>query len=109
MSEHVGEVGDSSFEESVLKSDIPVLIDFWAPWCAPCKSIAPLLEEVAEEFAGKIQISKMNVDDNPRTPSEYNIRSIPNLVFFKGGQVVHQLVGAVPKDRLVAAIEEVIQ
>lgn len=107
MAGNVGEISDSSFEAEVLKSDIPVLVDFWAPWCGPCKSIAPVLEELATEFNGKIKFAKINVDDNPKTPTQYNVRGIPNLVFFKDGEVVEQIVGAVPKDQLVEAITKV--
>lgn len=106
MAGNVGEVSDSSFETEVLNADVPVLVDFWAPWCGPCKSIAPVLEELASEFDGKIKIVKINVDDNPKTPTQYNVRGIPNLVFFKGGEVIEQIVGAVPKDQLVEAINK---
>ncbi len=108
MSESVKEVTDSSFDADVLKSTVPVMVDFWAPWCGPCKAIAPVLADIATEFAGKLSVTKMNVDDNPRTPSSYNVRGIPNLIFFKGGQVVEQVVGAVPKEQLVAAVKKVI-
>lgn len=108
MAGKVKEISDASFDSEVLKSSIPVLVDFWAPWCGPCKSIAPVLDEVSGEYSGKITIAKMNVDDNPRTPSQYGVRAIPNLVLFKGGQVVDQLVGAVPKEQLTAAIDKVI-
>lgn len=108
MAGKVGEISDSDFEGSVLKASGPVLVDFWAPWCGPCKSIAPVLEELAGEFGTQIQILKINVDDNPRSPSQYNVRGIPKLVFFKGGSVVHEITGAVPKDQLVAAIKKVV-
>lgn len=102
------EVSDSSFDADILKSPIPVLVDFWAPWCGPCKSIAPVIEEIARDFQGKLKVAKLNVDDNPKTPTAYNVRGIPNLVLFKGGKVVEQIVGAVPKDQLVSAINRVL-
>ena len=108
MAGNVGEISDSSFDAEVLKSQTPCLVDFWAPWCGPCKSIAPILEEIAKAFSGKLRVLKMNVDDNPRTPSMYNVRGIPNLVFFKGGELVEQIVGAVPKDQLVTAVNKII-
>ena len=104
----VQSVGDDSFEREVLQSSTPVLIDFWAPWCAPCRAIAPVVEELAAEYAGKIKVLKMNVDDNPRTPSRYGVRGIPNLILFHGGQVKEQIVGAVPKSQLVKAISSVV-
>lgn len=108
MSDNVSEISDTSFEADILKSSIPALVDFWAPWCGPCKSIAPILEEIAKEYTGKIKIAKLNVDDNPRTPTQYNVRGIPNLVFFRDGKVVEQIVGAIPKDQLVAAVRKVV-
>ena len=108
MADSVSEISDSDFENTVLKSDLPVLVDFWAPWCGPCKSIAPILEEVAGEFTDKLIIKKMNVDENPLTPSKYNVRGIPNLVFFKDGNVVNQIVGAVPKEQLIEAVNQVV-
>ena len=102
----VHQVSDSSFDAEVLKSDLPVLIDFWAPWCGPCKAIAPVVDELAKEYAGRLKVVKMNVDDNPQTPSRYGVRGIPNLILFKGGQVRDQIVGAVPKAQLVKAINQ---
>jgi thioredoxin 1 len=104
----VQQVSDSSFEADVLQSDLPVLIDFWAPWCGPCKQIAPVVDELAKEYAGRLKIVKMNVDDNPQTPSKYGVRGIPNLILFKGGQVRDQIIGAVPKAQLVKAINQVV-
>jgi thioredoxin 1 len=102
------EVGDNNFEEEVIRSELPVLIDFWAPWCGPCKSIAPVIEELAGEYEGKLKVTKLNVDDNPMTPSRYGVRGIPNLLILKGGRVRDQIVGAVPRSRLVDAIEKAL-
>ena len=105
---NVTEISDQSFESEVLKSPVPVLIDFWAPWCAPCRAIAPVVEELAKEYLGKIKVVKLNVDDNPQTPQRYGVRGIPNLILFQGGNVREQIVGAVPKKRLVDAITAVV-
>ncbi len=105
----VTEVGDHNFETEVLRSELPVLIDFWAPWCGPCKTIAPIIEELAGEYEGKLKVTKLNVDDHPATASRYGVRGIPNLIILKGGTVMEQIVGAVPKSRLVNAIEKVVQ
>lgn len=99
------QVTDANFEEEVLKSDIPVLIDFWAPWCGPCRMIAPIVEELAVEYEGKIKVAKMNVDENQSTPTQYGIRGIPTVILFKGGQVAEQVVGAVAKGKLSGMID----
>src|SRR5439155_24939119 len=104
----VQQVSDSSFDNEVLQADLPVLIDFWAPWCGPCKAIAPVVEEIAKEYGGRLKVMKMNVDDNPQTPSRYGVRGIPNLILFQGGQVKEQIVGAVPKSQLLKAISSVV-
>ncbi len=103
-SEKVMAFTDANFDREVLQSEIPVLVDFWATWCAPCKAIAPLVDAVADEYAGKIKVGKVNVDENPATPGKYGVRGIPTLILFKGGVVVDQIVGAVPKSQLEALI-----
>jgi thioredoxin 1 len=105
----VTEVGDNNFEAEVLKSAVPVLVDFWAPWCGPCKAIAPIVEEIAGEYEGKLKVTKLNVDDHPATASRYGIRGIPNLIILKGGAVKEQIIGAVAKSKLVSAIEKALQ
>lgn len=104
----VQQVSDASFDSDVLQADVPVLIDFWAPWCGPCKAIAPVVEELAGEYDGRLKVVKMNVDDNPQTPARYGVRGIPNLILFKTGEVKQQIVGAVPKGHLVKAIDDVM-
>ena len=99
-------INDADFESVVVNSDIPVLLDFWAPWCGPCKMIAPVLDELAPEFAGKVKIVKMNVDDNQATPAQFGVRSIPTLLFIKNGQVVATQVGALPKTQLANFINQ---
>ncbi|PLX95538.1 MAG: thiol reductase thioredoxin [Desulfuromonas sp.] len=99
---------DDNFDADVLKSDQPVLVDFWATWCAPCKAIAPVIDELAEQFSGKVKIGKVNVDENPNTPGQYGVRGIPTLVLFKNGEVVDQLVGAIPKNQLEEFINKAL-
>lgn len=104
MAEGIKEVSDATFDAEVIKSEIPVLVDFWAPWCGPCKAIAPVLEEISKNYEGRLKIMKCNVDDNPSTPSSFGIRAIPTLIFFKGGENVEQIVGMVDKAKLEQAI-----
>jgi thioredoxin 1 len=100
------EVSDSNFESEVLKGEQPVLVDFWAPWCGPCRAIAPVMEELAKEYENQVKIVKMNVDDNPSTPSKYGIRAIPTLILFKNGEVVGQVTGAVSKNNIKEMINQ---
>ena len=93
-------VTDADFESIVLKSSIPVLVDFWAPWCGPCRAMGPVIDEMADEFSGKLLIVKMNVDENPATPTKYGIRAIPTLIIFKDGEAIEQLTGAVTKNTI---------
>jgi thioredoxin 1 len=104
----VVEVNDASFEQEVLQSDQPVLVDFWAAWCGPCKALSPIVDEVASEYSGKLKVMKMDVDRNQATPMRYGIRGIPALLLFKGGKVADQIVGYVPKDTIARSITRVI-
>ncbi|RKZ38014.1 MAG: thiol reductase thioredoxin [Gammaproteobacteria bacterium] len=105
MSDTIVHVTDETFEEDVLKADDPVLVDYWAEWCGPCKMIAPVLEEIGKEYAGRLKIAKLNIDENPETPPKYGIRGIPTLMLFKGGNVEATKVGAVSKSQLSAFID----
>jgi thioredoxin 1 len=99
---------DATFDKEVLKSDIPVLVDFWAVWCGPCKAIAPAVEDLAKQYKGKVKVAKMDVDEHQQVPQQYGIRSIPTLLVFKGGRVVDTIVGAVPKSKLEDSLKKVI-
>jgi thioredoxin 1 len=100
------QVTDAMFEEQVLKSDIPVLVDFWAPWCGPCRAMGPVIDELSEEYEGKVKICKMNVDENSASPSKYGIRAIPTLILFNNGEVVDQTTGAVSKSSIKEMISK---
>jgi thioredoxin 1 len=101
-------VNDKNFADEVLNAQLPVLVDFWATWCGPCRSISPIIEELSKEFTGRIKVTKLNVDENPATPSQYGVRGIPTLILFKGGKILDQIVGAVPKARLITMIEKAL-
>jgi thioredoxin len=105
MSEGIKHVTDASFEAEVLKAGTPVLVDYWAEWCGPCKMIAPILDEVARDYAGRVTVAKLDVDANPSTPAKYGIRGIPTLILFKGGEVAAQKVGALSKSQLTAFLD----
>lgn len=105
MSEHIQHVTDATFKTEVLESSVPVLVDYWAEWCGPCKMIAPILDEVAREYAGRLKVAKLNIDDNPKTPGEYGIRGIPTLILFKGGNAEATKVGALSKSQLTAFVD----
>jgi thioredoxin 1 len=105
VSDNIVYLSDGTFEDEVLKSEQPVLVDYWAEWCGPCKMIAPILDEIAGEYTGKLKVAKLNIDDNPDTPPKYGIRGIPTLMLFKGGNVEATKVGAVSKSQLTAFID----
>ena len=106
MAEHIVHISDESFEEEVLQSERPVLIDYWAEWCGPCKMIAPVLDEIATEYSDRLKVVKLNIDDNPQTPPKYGIRGIPTLMVFKNGQVEATKVGVVSKAQLTAFLDD---
>jgi thioredoxin 1 len=107
-SENVIAFTDANFDREVLQSSIPVLVDFWATWCAPCKAIAPLIDSIADEYAGKVKVGKVNVDENQATPSKYGVRGIPTIILFKDGALLEQVVGAVPKSQIEALIAKAL-
>lgn len=107
-SENVSTFTDANFDREVLQSEIPVLVDFWATWCAPCKAIAPLVDTIADEYTGKVKVGKVNVDENQATPGKYGVRGIPTIILFKNGAVLDQVVGAVPKSQLDALIAKAL-
>lgn len=108
MSDHIQAVTDASFQNDVIEASKsqPVMVDFWADWCRPCHMLTPTVEEIARENAGKLKVVKINIDDNMNTPGKFNVRGIPTLLFFKGGQVMDQVVGAVPKEQIVKVVEK---
>ncbi|WP_299489011.1 thioredoxin [Acaryochloris sp. IP29b_bin.137] len=100
------QVTDATFKEEVIESDVPVLVDFWAPWCGPCRMVAPVVDEISEQYKGQVKVVKINTDENPNVASQYGIRSIPTLMVFKGGQRVDMVVGAVPKTTLASTLDK---
>lgn len=108
MAENIMDVDDATFEDEVIKSDLPVLVDFWAPWCGPCKAIGPTIDKLADEFGDKMKFLKCNIDDNQAAPQKYGIRAIPTLIIFKDGEISEQITGMVAKSKLEEAINKVI-
>lgn len=102
------DISDKDFEQKVIKANVPVLLDFWAPWCIPCKMVAPIVEKLSNKYDGQLKFYKINIDENPRTPARYRVMSIPSLMLFKNGEAVDTVVGAVPERRLVSRIEGVL-
>jgi len=107
-SDKVANFGDDSFQKEVLDSEVPVLVDFWAPWCAPCRAIAPAVEQLAASYEGRVKVGKLNIDDHPAIPQRYGIRAIPTLLLFKNGDIVDQIMGGVPKSRIEDMIKKAL-
>ena len=108
MADTIIHITDDTFEQEVLQSETPVLVDYWAEWCGPCKMIAPALDHIASEYAGRLKVAKLNIDENPATPPKYNVRGIPTLILFKNGQVAAMKVGALPKNKLQEWVEQAL-
>ena len=108
MGDKIFELEDGNFEQEVLNSDKPVMVDFWAPWCGPCKAMTPIIEELADAFEGKVKIAKCNVDDNPVSPGKFEVKAIPTLIFFKDGKVTEQITGMVTKSKIETAINNML-
>ncbi|MDJ0668398.1 MAG: thioredoxin [Desulfobacterales bacterium] len=108
MGEQLREVSDQDFETTVLQSDLPVVVDFWAPWCGPCKAIGPMIEELAQKYTDRIAVAKMNVDDNPETPTRFGIKSVPTIILFKDGRLFEQLTGVVSRPALEKSVEKLL-
>ena len=107
-SENIVELVDSAFDKEVMKSEVPVLVDFWAPWCGPCRALSPVIEEISKEYEGTVKVGKVNVDENPQTTMKFSIRSIPTLIVFKNGEVAEQIVGAVPKSEIEKVLNKTL-
>jgi thioredoxin 1 len=103
-SESIMELSDATFDAEVINSEVPVLVDFWAPWCGPCRAVAPIVEEISSSYEGQLKVGKLNVDENPSTTMKFGIRSIPTLLVFKGGEAIEQIIGAVPKGEIERAV-----